>query len=86
MLLALDNFKNVLQAEWHMLQLLNNTNNKRPGEFISYSAPKISPISLINEVYASCNDFSRSRGKVGEGSLTAILLTESQAKGDDLMP
>ena len=57
MLLGLDNFKNVLQAEWHMLQLLNNTKLRKSGEFISYNAPKIAPISLINEVYDACNDF-----------------------------
>jgi hypothetical protein len=30
-LIGLDNFKNVLQAEWHMLQLLNNTNTRKAG-------------------------------------------------------
>jgi hypothetical protein len=30
-LLALDNFKSLLQAEWHMLQLLSNINHKKSG-------------------------------------------------------
>jgi hypothetical protein len=85
-LLGLDNFKSVLQAEWHMLQLLNNAQKRRSGEFISYSAPKIAPISLINEVYANCNDFKRSKGKQSEGSLTAVLATDSTGKSDDLTP
>jgi hypothetical protein len=85
-LLAVDNFKSVLQAEWHMLQLLNNTNLRKSGEFISYNAPKIAPISLINEVYAACNDFQRNKVKRSAGSLTAVLITESSGKSDDLVP
>lgn len=73
-LVGLDNFKNILQAEWHMLQLLNNINTKKSGDFISYTAPKISPVSIINELYANCNDFERNKGKQ-KGSLTAVILT-----------
>lgn len=74
-LLGIDNFKSLLQAEWHMLQLLTNTNKRNPAEFINYTAPKIAPISILNEIYASCNDYQRNKSKRSTGSLTSVLIT-----------
>lgn len=74
-LLGVDNFKSLLQAEWHMLQLLTNTNRRNSGEFINYTAPKIAPISILNEIYASCNDFQRNKSKKSNGSFTSVLIT-----------
>lgn len=47
-LIGLDNYKQVLQAEWHMLQMLSNTALRQPGQMINYTAPKLAPISLLN--------------------------------------
>lgn len=65
-----------------MLQLLNNTNTRKSGEFIRYSAPKIAPLSILNQLYAHLE--KGSRGK--PGSLTAIISTESEGRGDEQMP
>lgn len=74
-MLGVDNFKSLLQAEWHMLQLLTNTSKRTTGEFINYTAPKIAPISILNEIYANCNDFQRNKAKKSTGSFTSVLIT-----------
>lgn len=56
-LLAIDNFKFILNAEWHLLQLLqggNKVENKKFGDSINYNSLKIAPLSILNEIYSNC--------------------------------
>jgi hypothetical protein len=48
------------------------------------SAPKLAPISILNEIYSSCNDFVKEK-KPSKGSFTAMVVTENNNK-DELMP
>ena len=81
-LFATDNFKNILMGEWNMLQVLqgniNNSKVKSHSGTINYNAMKISPISILNEIYSSCIDEKFNKriitNKV-EGSLTSIIIT-----------
>lgn len=83
--LGFDNFKNVLQAQWHLLQLLSSLRTRKSTDFINYNAPKILPVSLLNEIYSSCIDKKRMKGSKGDGSFSAILVTQNSTK-DELMP
>lgn len=82
--LGVDNFKSVLHAEWHMLQLLSSNFGERRAELVNNSAPKLAPISILNEIYSSCNDLARGK-KPSRGSLTAVVVTENSSR-DELMP
>jgi hypothetical protein len=80
-LIGLDNFKAVLQSEWHMLQLLSSPNPRRNNDFLHVASPKISSVSILNEIYANCADFSQDKlGKrKSKGSLTAIISTDGNS-------
>ena len=46
-LLVIDGIRNILQAEWHMTQLLSNKNKIGIGEF-AFRSPQLPPISILN--------------------------------------
>lgn len=84
-LLGIDNFKDILQAEWHMLQLLQGSNldiKKKAGDTINYNSLKLSPISILNEVYSGCVDHTKNppivNKKIKGGSFTSIIATENE--------
>ena len=80
-LLGIDGIRHVLQAEWHMVQLLSKDQNKIPGE-LAFRGPRLPPISVLNQIYSQCIDNS-TRG--GKGSLSAILTSDNKS-GDELTP
>jgi len=59
---------------------MSNINDRKSSEMINYNAPKLSPISLLNEIYSACTDSTLSKGKKMNGSLTAVIITENNSK------
>ena len=80
-LLTIDGIRHILQAEWHMVQIMNNTINKARGQ-LSFQAPRLPPISTLNEVYSAC---SKRNEKKKKGSLSAIITTDNN-NIDELVP
>lgn len=69
-----------------MLQLLSSPHARRNNDFVHVASPKISSVSILNEIYANCSDFSQDRlaKQRSKGSLTAIISTDGNS--DELMP
>jgi|688.fasta_scaffold273518_1 hypothetical protein len=61
--------------------MLSSPNARRNNDFVQISSPKISSVSILNEIYANCSDFSQdklSKNKL-KGSLTAIISTDGNS-------
>jgi hypothetical protein len=80
-LLSIDGIRHVLQAEWHMVQLLSNVVSRVSGE-MSFRAPRLPPISILNQIYSNCTNGGSKKEK---GSFTAIVTTDNKTN-DELMP
>ncbi|CAM6006538.1 unnamed protein product [Sphagnum balticum] len=77
-ILGIDDYRGILQAEWHLLQLLQNSpDQRRLGEPIRASTPKVAPLSPINELYSKCDPGGR-----GKGSLTGVVASEGDTGKD----
>lgn len=80
-LLTIDGIRHVLQAEWHMVQLLSNTLTRLPGE-LAFRSPRLPPIAVLNQIYANSMDNCVRSSK---GSFSSIL-TNDKVSGDELTP
>ncbi len=81
-LLIVDRLSDIMMREWNLLQSIKfNAKSVDSSKLFQYNTLKISPISIMNEVYSSCED-NKSLPTLGsrssnnnKGSLTSILIT-----------
>jgi hypothetical protein len=77
-LLVIDNLKDIMMREWSLLQTIKfNSKTADSSKSFQYNTLKISPISILNEIYSNCGDETR-RTKPS-GSLSAILISEPES-------
>lgn len=81
-LLVVDNFNDIMLREWAMLHTIKfNSKVNDSSRLFQYNALKIAPVSILNEIYAACDDPASSTQSIqskpsqSEGSLTSILIT-----------
>jgi hypothetical protein len=81
-LLIIDNFSDIMYREWNMLQSIKfDSKVVDSSKIFQYNTLKIPPVSIMNEIYSSCEDNSadknKRRGKE-RGSLTSIIISEKE--------
>ncbi len=80
-LLIVDRLSDIMMREWNLLQSIKfNAKSVESSKLFQYNTLKISPISILNEVYSSCEDNKasstiNSKPSNIKGSLTSILIT-----------
>ena len=76
MFLGIDGYRGILNAEWHLMQLLGQGATGRT--ITDQRTPSLAPISLLNTLHAEC-------GRTKQGSLTGVVVTEPEGE-DQLLP
>lgn len=84
-LLIIDNLSDIMLREWNLLQSIKfNSKSADSSKLFQYNTLKISPISILNEIYSNCEDnnsrFQTVNGdrSFQKGSLTSILISENE--------
>lgn len=82
-LLIVDNLSDIMMREWSLLQSIKfNAKSVDSSKLFQYNTLKISPVSLLNEIYSECEDNNSSLKKntndsKKRGSLSSILITQN---------
>ena len=59
MLLIVDSLNDIMVREWSLLQSIRfNSKAMDSSKLFQYNSLKISPISILNEIYSHCDDHS----------------------------
>jgi len=55
--LIVDNLSDIMLREWNLLQSIKfNSKITDSSKLFQYNTLKISPISILNEIYSNCED------------------------------